>query len=83
MTKTSTEVFVSPSLPLYQFQYKSPRGKPWGPRLYYSNNYLGSVGVYLVSPERYWIENLPGFIRLVAQTLTDLIQMAPVLLNEI
>ena len=26
--------------------------------------------MYLVSLERYWIENLPGFICLIAQTLT-------------
>ena len=45
---------------------------PWGPRLFYSNDYLGSVGVYLVSLEWYWIENLPGFICLVAQILTGL-----------
>ena len=48
----------------------SPSGKPWGPRLYYSNDYLGSVGVYLVSPVRNWLESLPGFIGLEAQTLT-------------
>ena len=54
------------------FQQKSPSGKPQGPRLFYSNDYLGSVGVHLVSLEWYWIENLLRFICLVAQTLTFL-----------
>ena len=48
----------------------SPSGKSWGPRLFFSNNYLGSVGVYLVSLGWHWLESLLGFIRLVAQTLT-------------
>ena len=49
---------------------KSPSGKPWGPRLYYSNDYLENVGVYLVSPVWNWLESLLGFIELEAQTLT-------------
>ena len=50
---------------------KSPSGKPWGPRLYYSNDYLGSVGVHLLAPVQNWLESLPGFIGLGAQTLTE------------
>ena len=41
---------------------KSPSGKPQGPRLFYSNDYLGSLGVHLLAPVWYWLENLPGFI---------------------
>ena len=33
-----------------------------GPRLYYPNDYLGSLGVHLLAPVRYWLENLLGFI---------------------
>ena len=49
---------------------KSPSSKPWGLRLYYSSDYLGSVGVHLSAPVRNWLESLPGFIGLEAQTLT-------------
>ena len=48
----------------------SPSGKPQGPRLYYSNDYLESVGVHLSALVRNWLESLPGFIGLEAQTLT-------------
>ena len=49
---------------------KSPSGKPQGPRLYYSNNHLGSVGVHLLAPVRHWLESLPGFIGQRPKTLT-------------
>ena len=49
---------------------KSPSGKPQGPRLYYSNDHLGSVGVHLLAPVQNWLESLLGFIGLEAQTLT-------------
>ena len=48
----------------------SPSGKPRGLRLYYSNDYLGSLGVHLSAPVWHWLESLPGFIGLEAQTLT-------------
>ena len=41
---------------------KSPSGKPRGPRLYYPNAYLGSVGVHLSAPVRNWLESLPGLL---------------------
>ena len=55
----------------------SPSGKSWGPRLFFSNNYLGSVGVYLVSLGWHWLESLPGFIGLEAQTLTPCLSSIP------
>ena len=48
----------------------SPSSKPRGLRLYYPNNYLGSVGVHLLALVWHWLESLPGFIGLEAQTLT-------------
>ena len=54
---------------------KSPSSKPQGPRLYYSNDYLGSVGVHLSAPVQNWLESLLGFIGLEAQTLTTKIKI--------
>ena len=48
----------------------SPSSKPQGLRLYYSNDYLGSVGVHLLALVWNWLESLLGFIGLEAQTLT-------------
>ena len=50
----------------------SPSSKPQGLRLYYPNNYLGSVGVHLLALVQHWLESLLGFIGLEAQTLTSL-----------
>ena len=58
-------------------------GKPQGPRLYYSNDYLGSVGVHLSAPVRHWLESLLGFIGLEAQTLTEELCSSRVKMEEL
>ena len=52
---------------------KESQCKPRGLRLYYSNDYLGSVGVHLSALVWNWLESLLGFIGLEAQTLTNVI----------